>query len=124
MHPFAEQILAYTASDADRRAAGLILEVKGDFCHKVRKILKRYGREDDYFEISLDCPYRYWDVSIFKNFVFGERFKAQFRTEALNAFNTPYFYPPTVNISSGSFGHINSQANFARQLQLAIRLTF
>jgi hypothetical protein len=25
----------------------------------VRKILKRYGREDDYFEISLDCPYRY-----------------------------------------------------------------
>lgn len=34
-------------------------EVKGDFCNKVRKILKRYGRENDYFEISLDCPYRY-----------------------------------------------------------------
>jgi hypothetical protein len=59
MYPFAEQILAYKASDADRRAAGLILEVKGDSCHNVRKILKRYGREDDYFEISLDCPYRY-----------------------------------------------------------------
>jgi hypothetical protein len=59
MHPFAEQILAYRACDAHRRAAGLVLEVKGDFCHNVRKILKRYGREDDYFEISLDCPYRY-----------------------------------------------------------------
>ncbi len=59
MHPFAEQILAYRASDAARRAAGLVLEVKGDFCHKVRKILKRCGREQDYFEISLDCSYRY-----------------------------------------------------------------
>ena len=57
--PFAEQVLAYRAGDRGRRAAGLVLEVKGDFCHKVRKILKRYGREDDYFEISLDCPYRY-----------------------------------------------------------------
>src|SRR5207253_4217386 len=33
--------------------------VKGDFFHKVRKILKKYDREHDYFEISLDCPYRY-----------------------------------------------------------------
>jgi hypothetical protein len=65
-----------------------------------------------------------WDVSIFKNFPFGERLKAQFRAEALNAFNTPYFYSPTTNISSGSFGQINSQANFARQLQLAIRISF
>jgi hypothetical protein len=59
MYPFAEQILAYRASDPDRRAAGLVLEVKGDFCHKVRKLLKKYGRAEDYFEISLDCPYRY-----------------------------------------------------------------
>jgi hypothetical protein len=59
IYPFAEQILGYQAGDADRRAAALVLEVKGDFCHKVRKILKRYGRENDYFEISLDCPYRY-----------------------------------------------------------------
>ena len=59
IYPFAEQILGYQAGDADRRAAALVLEVKGDFCHKVRKILKRYGREDDYFEISLYCQYRY-----------------------------------------------------------------
>jgi hypothetical protein len=59
IYPFAEQILAYRTRDRDLRAAGLVLEVKGDFCHKVRKILKRYGREDDYFEISLYCQYRY-----------------------------------------------------------------
>jgi len=65
-----------------------------------------------------------WDVSIFKNFVFKERLKAQFRAEALNAFNSPYFYSPNTNLSSGTFGQINSQANFARQLQLAIRVSF
>lgn len=59
MYPFAEQILGYRARDAERRAAGLVLEVKGDFCNKVRSILKTQDREHDYFEISLDCPYRY-----------------------------------------------------------------
>ena len=60
----------------------------------------------------------------FKNFEFKERSKGQFRAETLNAFNTPYFYSPTTNFSSGSFGQITSQANFARQLQLAIRVSF
>jgi hypothetical protein len=35
MYPFAEQILAYKASDEAKRIGGLILEVKGDFCRKV-----------------------------------------------------------------------------------------
>jgi hypothetical protein len=59
IYPFAEQILAYRSGDRDQRAAGIVLEVKGDFCHKVRRILECYTRKDDYFEISLDCPYRY-----------------------------------------------------------------
>ena len=37
MYPFAEQILAYQASDAAKRIGGLILEVKGDFCRKVQR---------------------------------------------------------------------------------------
>ena len=44
MYPFAEQILAYSAADRDKRVGGLFLEVKGDFCHKVKGILDRYGR--------------------------------------------------------------------------------
>ena len=59
MCPFAEQILAYKAHDAAKRIGGLILEVKGDFCRKVKGILERHGRGEDYIEISLDCEYRY-----------------------------------------------------------------
>jgi len=59
MYPFAEQILGYRAGDPDRRIGGLVLEVKGDFCSKVREILARHGRADDYVEISLGSEFRY-----------------------------------------------------------------
>ncbi|HEY0701483.1 MAG TPA: hypothetical protein VGD60_01835 [Candidatus Acidoferrales bacterium] len=59
MYPYAEQILAYKADDPDRRIGGIILEVKGDFCRKVKHILERHGRGDDYIEISLDSEFRY-----------------------------------------------------------------
>jgi TraM recognition site of TraD and TraG len=59
IYPFAEQILAYQANEPEKRIGGLVLEVKGDFCHKVRDILRRYGRDEDYVEISLDSEYRY-----------------------------------------------------------------
>jgi hypothetical protein len=59
MYPFAEQILAYKAADKNRRIGGLVLEVKGDFCARVREILTRHGRAGDYMEISLSSEYRY-----------------------------------------------------------------
>ena len=59
MFPFAEQIFGYRAEDRERRIGGLILEVKGDFCEKVKRILESCGRGEDYVEISLDSPYRY-----------------------------------------------------------------
>jgi hypothetical protein len=59
MVPFAEQILSYRAGDPDRRASALVLEVKGDFCFKVRKLLEKYRRAEDYVEISLHGEYRY-----------------------------------------------------------------
>ena len=59
MYPFAEQVLAYKADHREERIGGIILEVKGDFCGKVRQILERHGRGDDYIEISLDSEYRY-----------------------------------------------------------------
>ena len=54
MHPFARQLLSWQAHDPERRPAALILEVKGDFCHDIRTILKDAGREADYIELSLD----------------------------------------------------------------------
>ena len=59
MLPFAEQILAYQAADKDKRIGGLILEVKGDFCHRIRDVLSRHHRADDYIEIGLDSDYCY-----------------------------------------------------------------
>src|SRR5712664_2378543 len=59
MLPFAEQILAYKAADKEKRIGGLVLEVKGDFCRKVKDILDRHQRAEDYIEISLDSEYCY-----------------------------------------------------------------
>ena len=59
MYPYAEQILAYQANDHSKRIGGIVLEVKGDFCRKVKEILDRHGRGEDYIEISLDSEFRY-----------------------------------------------------------------
>jgi hypothetical protein len=57
--PFTEQILAFRASDDQRKVGGLVLEVKGDICRKVKRILERHNRGEDYVEISLESHYRY-----------------------------------------------------------------
>ena len=53
MHPFAKQLLGWQADDPERRAAALMLEVKGDFCHDIRSILDGAGRGDDYLELGM-----------------------------------------------------------------------
>src|SRR6267143_915038 len=59
MYPFAEQILAYKADDKEKRIGGLVLEVKGDFCKKIKEILVKHERVEDYIEIGLGSQYRY-----------------------------------------------------------------
>jgi hypothetical protein len=59
MYPFAEQVLAYRADDVSLRPAGLVLEVKGDFCAHVSAILEQHGRGDDYCEITIGGKFRY-----------------------------------------------------------------
>ncbi len=53
MRPFARQLLGWQADDPRWRIAGLVLEVKGDFCHQVRSILEDAGRGGDYIELGL-----------------------------------------------------------------------
>jgi len=65
-----------------------------------------------------------WDMSVFKSFSVMEKFKGQFRAEALNAFNTPMFAAPNVSFGNSSFGRITSQVNFSRMMQLGVRLFF
>ena len=54
MHPFARQLLSWQADNPERRAAALVLEVKGDFCHDIRRMLTELDRSGDYIELSLD----------------------------------------------------------------------
>ena len=59
MRPFASQLLGWQANDSRKRIAGLVLEVKGDFCHQVRGILDRAGRGGDYIELGLGGRWRW-----------------------------------------------------------------
>ena len=54
MNPFARQLLGWQAANPHLRAAALVLEVKGDFCHDIRQILVEAGRGQDYIEIGMD----------------------------------------------------------------------
>ncbi len=64
------------------------------------------------------------DLSINKSFKVTERVGAQFRAEALNAFNTPEFNAPNLAIGNKSAGQITGTLGFPRLIQLGGRLTF
>ena len=53
MRPFAQQLLSWQSADPQKRAAALVLDVKGDFCHEIRTDLEDAGRGDDYIELAL-----------------------------------------------------------------------
>ena len=55
MNPFARQLLGWQAGNPHLRAAALVLEVKGDFCHDIRQILVDAGRGQDYIELGMDA---------------------------------------------------------------------
>ena len=54
MHPFARQFLSWHATNPERRAAALVLAVKGDFCHDIRRMFTELDRGGDYIELSLE----------------------------------------------------------------------
>jgi hypothetical protein len=66
------------------------------------------------------------DLSLNKDFTLTERVHAEFRAEALNAFNTPEFNGPSLAVDSGAAnaGKITGTLGFPRLVQLGGRLTF
>jgi hypothetical protein len=71
-------------------------------------------------------PFKSINLSMSKNFRFGERMRLQFRAEALNALNYVYF--GEVNLSDGetnqNFGRVNNQRNLPRDIQIGAKFTF
>ncbi len=67
---------------------------------------------------------RNFDISLFKDFVVAEErnVRVQFRSEFLNAFNTPRFGGPNTSVTSTSQGVITSQANAPRQIQFGLKV--
>jgi hypothetical protein len=77
-----------------------------------------------------------WDLSLFKQFKFTERWQLQFRAEFFNAFNHPNFAAPNAYIGSpGSFGKVSNTLSpilgndsggpgDPREIQLALKLFF
>jgi hypothetical protein len=65
-----------------------------------------------------------FDLSVFKTVAVKERFKAEFRAEALNALNTPLFSNPNTLFGSSNFGKLVYQTNTPRELQLGLRFKF
>ena len=74
-------------------------------------------------------PYRKLDLSLFKDFLFTERFRLQFRAESFNLTNTPAFANPSVTnfVDARNFGRVTAtrnNPNDARQIQMALKLYF
>jgi hypothetical protein len=69
----------------------------------------------------------YWDLdtSLFRMFPVGEGRQFEFRAEAFNLLNNVDLGQPNNDLNSGpAFGTIDSTANTARQLQLAMKFLF
>jgi hypothetical protein len=70
-------------------------------------------------------PTKTLDFSLFKDFPFTERWRAQFRMEATNMFNTPQFSYPDNNAQDHNFGVITStNSGSERHVQFSVRLMF
>jgi len=64
------------------------------------------------------------DVSIFKETMFGERFKWRLELQGGNVTNRVVFCGPNTNWSSGAFGQVSLQCNQPRSVQLGTKFEF
>jgi hypothetical protein len=65
------------------------------------------------------------DSSVFKTFPVKDRMRLQFRMEAFNTFNTPWFGQANSTFGNARFGLLgNTQTNDQRNVQVALKLSF
>jgi hypothetical protein len=81
-----------------------------------------FGNETNFSPVLRAHGVRNFDLSLFKSFQVRSGITAQFRVEALNAFNRVQFSAPNTSVTSSSFGLITGQANAPRQLQFGLKV--
>ena len=64
-----------------------------------------------------------WDVSLFKNFLFHERYQFQLRGDAFNVFNHTNPLTVTTSFTSAQFGQITAFRD-PRIIQIAAKFNF
>ncbi len=64
-----------------------------------------------------------FDMGLYKDFVFLEKRRVQFRSEFFNVFNHTNFGNPTTTVGSGNYGRITSALD-ARIIELSLRVHF
>ena len=62
-----------------------------------------------------------WDMTLAKDFPFGEQRHIQFRTDVFNTFNNVNLNPPDGSASSATFGRVTS-ALPGRSIQLGVKI--
>ena len=65
-----------------------------------------------------------WNLSLVKNFPIRERYRLQFRAEALNALNHTSLAAPNTTPTNAAFGSITAANSQPRFIHLALKLTF
>jgi hypothetical protein len=68
-------------------------------------------------------PLHNFDIALYKSVPIVEKVRLQFRAEAFNATNTPYFGSPNATVGTPAFGQISS-ANSPRNLQFGMKVIF
>lgn len=59
MYPFTKQLISYKSSSSADKIGMLILDVKGNYYHKVKEFCQEFNRSDDLIVIELGGQYKY-----------------------------------------------------------------
>jgi hypothetical protein len=65
-----------------------------------------------------------WDISAVKNFSIGDKWRVQFRAEAMNALNHSNLAAPNTDPTSTLFGKVSSTVGFPRYIHFGLKVSY
>jgi hypothetical protein len=65
-----------------------------------------------------------WDISAVKNFSIGDKWRVQFRAEAMNALNHSNMAAPNTDPTSTLFGKVSSTVGFPRYIHFGLKVSY